>query len=116
MPTAGELSAILGQFFLYWFLILVAAIAVRMLRNDINTAGLLKSTGSGDVDPERLNLLVVTLAGAGYYFLHTMQTPLADLYDAGTDLYVMPDIPEELLVIFAGSQGLFLSGKYYRRQ
>jgi hypothetical protein len=87
-----------------WLGLLALVIAIRILRGDIPLAGLLSTTGSG-IDPERVQaLLVIGFVFAGYL------TEFA----ASTELKSLPEVPESLLIVFAGSNGIYLSGKVAR--
>jgi hypothetical protein len=84
--------------------LLALVIAIRILRGDIPLAGLLSTTGSG-VDPERVQtLLVIGFVFAGYL----------TQFAASTDPKALPEVPESLLVLLAGSNGIYLSGKVAR--
>lgn len=110
-----ELAVLLEFALLAWLGVLAAVVAVKILRGDVNTHGLLTTSQGGALDPERAALMVATLAVAGYYMIQTLGTPLADLYDEAVGGYVLPDLPTELLVLIGGSQAGYLTGKFIRK-
>ena len=60
-----------------WFLLggLALLIGYQMLTGKINMQGLLDDKAAGGLSPGRVQLLVLTLAGAGYYLLLVAQQP-----------------------------------------
>ena len=89
-----ELWLILGLF--------TFVVAYEMLTGAINMRGLLDDKVSGALSPGRVQLLISTVMGAGYYLLLAIeQAPGGRL----------PDIPEEALLLVGGSQLLYLGGK-----
>lgn len=66
----------------------------------------------GRIAPERVGTFFIILVVAGYYGLTAASTGL--VYDAGTDSYWMPDIPESLLILLVGGKSVFLAGKFAR--
>jgi hypothetical protein len=87
-----------------WLGLLALVIAMRILRGDIPLAGLLSTTGAG-IDPERVQaLLVIGFVFAGYL----------TAFATSTDPRSLRDVPESLLIVLAGSNGIYLSGKLAR--
>lgn len=78
---------------------LVLIAAYQMLTGHINLRGLLTESGSSEVSSARLQLLVLTLAGALYYIYITAS--------AGK----LPEIPQELLLLLGGSHIVYLGNK-----
>ena len=72
----------------------------RMLNGTINTRGLLDDKTTGRPSAARLQLLLFTVAAAGYYLLEVLHDPSR-----------FPPVPEELLVALGGSHALFLTSK-----
>ncbi len=90
-----------------WFLgALLAVVAFKLLAGRINTGGLLADKETGKFSPGRLQLLIVTLAGASFYFFE-----IVGAADTGT----LPPVPDELLLIVGGSHVAYLGGKIYSR-
>lgn len=88
-----------------WLGILALFVALSILRGDIPLAGLLSSR-SGGADPERVqSLLIVGFVLVAY---------LVEFADLPSDATALPDVPEALLALLAGSNGLYLSGKIAR--
>ena len=96
-----------GWCLLAWIGALALAIAFRILRGDIALYGLL-SAGGQRFDPERVQSFAVFIFVIGGYLLHALYTP--------GQHNTLPDIPESLLVLLAGSNGVFLAGKIARTE
>ena len=89
-----------------WLGLLALVIAVRILRGDIPLAGLLSSGSGGRADPERIqSLLILGFVVVGY---------LTQFARLPADAHALPPVPESLLVLLAGSNGVYLSGKIAR--
>jgi hypothetical protein len=96
---------------LTWFCLLALLIAVRMLRGDIRTSGFLTDRNMTGVAPER----VVAMVAFPFVLLtYTMTALHADL-SVVNGRPIMPDVPEYLLTILTGGNGLYLAGKISRR-
>lgn len=85
---------------------LLAIVIFKLLAGQINTRGLLEDKETGNFSPGRLQLLIVTLGGASFYFFE-----IVSVADTGT----LPTVPEELLLIAGGSNVAYLGGKIYSR-
>jgi hypothetical protein len=82
--------------------LLAALIAFRLLSGKINLKGLLASKNGGpEVSPERVQLLLATLAMCMSYLGKA-------LHGTGNSL---PDISPQMLYVFAGSSTLYASVK-----
>ena len=103
---ANTLAQLCGYALLTWLIVLGLVIALGMLRGDIPLQGLLTTTG-GQIDPERVQSLLVSLFVLGTFIVQVVRSP-----SHGS----LPEIPESLVVLFAGSNGLYLSGKIARTQ
>lgn len=80
-------------------------VAGKLLNGDIDTGGLLQlktPASPGQISPARVQLLLVTLAGAWQYLVQVLQH-----YSSHT----LPDLPNELLAVFAGSHTVYLASK-----
>lgn len=88
---------------LHAFLMLLAAILVfRLLTRKIQLSGLLnRKEDAGRVSPERVQLLLATLAMSAKYLGSVIHGT------AG----IMPDVSREWLYLFGGSSGLYASVK-----
>jgi hypothetical protein len=111
MPSAAK---ILATGLLIWFALLVALLAIRMLRGDIGTAGMLSNKPSdGSMAPER----VLHIAAFPIVLLYYIQSAL------GVDVSAvaegtrpsLPDIPGNLLALLTGTNSFYLAGKLARR-
>ena len=85
------------------FLVLLAAILIyRMLTRQISLGGLLaRKDGSGGVSPERVQLLLATLALSVKY--------VGDVVHSTNG--VLPDVSAQWLYVFGGSSGIYASVK-----
>lgn len=95
----------------YELIIFLAALALllghRMLTQQINMKGLLMDkTGGRAISPGRVQMLLVTMGIAAYYFTLVVETK---------DKSRLPDLPNELVVMFGASHGTYLLGKLYGR-
>ena len=64
-----------------------AVVVFKLLVDQIDVRGLLKDKQDGAFSPGRLQLLVVTLGGAWFYFSKIVST---------TDSGVLPPVPDQL--------------------
>jgi len=85
---------------------LYGIILVQLLTGRINTRWLLygRNNGLRYFSPERVQLLVLTLAGAAYYLLTVLQMP---------DPRSLPAVPNTWIGLLGGSNSLYLLGKAY---
>ena len=86
---------------------LAAIIAQRLITGQINTTGLLygtKKDGTKYFSPERVQLLIFTLGTAMFYLNSVTQNRASG---------VLPDVPNEVLVLLGGSHAIYLGGKAY---
>jgi hypothetical protein len=110
MPIAAK---VLVMGLLVWFALLAAIVAGRILRGDIRVDGLL----SGDpesrnrVDPERIANLAIFPSVLLFYIIHALNSDLTLIGNRP----VMPDIPESLVALLTGGNGIYLAGKIVRR-
>ena len=63
---------------------------------------LFEKKGTRNYSPSRVQLLVFILTGALYFLLEIVENPTQ-----------FPDVPQELLLIFGGSNVLYLGSKFY---
>ena len=87
-----------------WFFLAILALLVgyQMLTGGINMTGLFDDKVTRGLSPGRVQLLVLTLAGAGYYLLLVAQQP-----PDGS----LPSVPEEVLLLVGGSNLVYLGAK-----
>ena len=90
-----------------WFLLgsLALVVAYKMLTGGINMKGLLddkKDKQTAGFSPARVQLLILTLFGAGYYLLLTVK----DGYPTE-----FPEVPQELLALVGGGNLVYLGAK-----
>ena len=90
-----------------WFFIgsLVLLVVYKMLTGKINTTGLLhdkKDKQTAGFSPARVQLLILTLFGAGYYLLLTVNNGYPTEF---------PEVPQELLALVGGSNLVYLGAK-----
>jgi hypothetical protein len=83
--------------------LLGAIVAYRLLTRQINLSGLLlRKNGSGSPSPERVQLLLATLAVSGKYVFEVVHSPVHDK---------LPDIDPQWLLTLGGSSAVYVLGK-----
>ncbi len=100
---------------LAWFgAMLLARAHLRVLRDDIASSGMLVSDPSRDdsVDPERVAAAAIVPAVLAAYTIHALNTGIVM---TPTGSMSMPDLPENLVTLLTGGNGLYLAGKIARR-
>ena len=104
-----ELLVKLVQFEVWGFVAALAGLVFyKMLTGQINTDGLLNTKfgpGKGNISPERVQLLLMTLGAALYYLMQVPEAPKGQL----------PDIPNGWPAALGGSNMLYLGGKFYNK-
>jgi hypothetical protein len=86
-----------------FFLICAAAIVGwKLLTGEINTRGLFDTKSGSGNSPARMQMLLATLAGAGWYL---------GLVISNTDPTRLPDVPDALLLLLGGSHLTYLGAK-----
>ncbi len=81
---------------------LAALVAYRLLTRQINLSGLLsRKTDGGAVSPERVQLLLATMALSVKYLVEV----------AHNSSGAMPDVDANWLYVFGGSSGIYASVK-----
>jgi hypothetical protein len=106
------LAHIIMWFMLAW----LAALAVAVLFRSISKGQLYEllytttpGNGTGDaIDPERAQLVVVSLGAIGLYFVDGIQAATTG------PITILPEASEALTAALAGSNTLYLSGKLLR--
>jgi len=82
-----------------FLLTLAAVLSFKLLNGRIRTRGLLVDPATGQVSALRVQQLLVTLACAGAYAAELSDWPRSDR---------LPPPPDELLMLFAGSNAIVL--------
>jgi hypothetical protein len=81
---------------------LIGAVTFQLLTRRINLYGLLsRKDGSGTVSPERIQLLLATIAASARYLDEVAKNQTGN----------MPDINSSWLYLFGGSSGIYAFGK-----
>jgi hypothetical protein len=98
---------------LVWLGLLALPVTVRMLRGDIRVTGFLShslNANGGAVAPERVaSMITFPLV----IVLYTLDALHADVSGA-TGRPSLPEVPQYLLALLTGSNGLYLAGKISR--
>lgn len=89
----------------------ISIVVYQLLIGKISTTGLLTSSVTGQVDPERLQLLIGSFAGAAYYAAISLQ----QISNQSVQTISLPDVPDFVLALLVGSQSLYLGGKLTRQ-
>ncbi len=112
--TVVDLGIVLQWGLLAWLAGLATIVCYRQLLGPTRPHGFLVTTpgavGGGSAQPERVQLLAVFLIAVAGYGLQVIEA----LGRATEPLTVMPDVPDALLATLAGSQAVYLSGKFTR--
>lgn len=103
MPGIMELITWEGFAFL---LVLFGVVVVQLLTGQINLSGLLiKKEGDRSFSPERVQLLLATLAAASQYLSQVLNDPTQ-----------LPEVPNSWLALYGGSHALYLGRRFYLSQ
>jgi hypothetical protein len=105
MPGITELIRWEGLAFLF---AVVGIVAVRVLTGGLRTRGLIAGTtaaGSQFVSAGRVQLLIVSLVAAAQYLTQVWQNP-----------HRFPEVPQNWLLFFGGSQVLYLGSKFHGKR
>ena len=81
----------------------------RLITGQINTAGLLRDE-DWRISPERVQLLLTTLAGLVTYVAAALSAR------GGEAVPIIPEIPDTLLAAMGGSHGLYLLRKWFTQK
>ena len=112
---AEPIPHLLSFVMLGWLAALALSMAYEMFAGRIWLNGLfttdLNNDGIADeFHPERVQLLVISLAGIATYAYTTVKAVTA----SKTAMTILPDVPEELMMILGASNTFYLSGKFGR--
>lgn len=105
------ITKLLAAGLLTWLGLLAMLVAVRVLRGDIRVSGFLAESDGAQVTPERALMMIVFPLVLLMYVLRALNGDLA-IVDGRP---IMPDVPEFLLAVLTGGNGLYLAGKIARR-
>lgn len=103
------MSTVFVVIFLAVLATLFGVVLLRILSGQINTRGLMGSSASAPIEPERLQALIVAIGIPVIYAAEVISAFRAD-----PTLAALPDAPEWMLVGAAGSQVLYMAGKISR--
>jgi hypothetical protein len=93
---------------LAFLLVLFGSVAVRVMTGGLRTRGLIEGTtvrGSRFVSAGRVQLLIVSVLAAVQYLTQVWDSPQK-----------LPDIPQNWLLFFGGSQVLYLGSKFHGKR
>lgn len=98
-----------------WLVGLAAALLYAMMSGAVQLNGLFTTDVDNDgiadeFHPERVQLLLISLFGIVGYAIMTMDAANA----SKAALKVLPDIPDELLMLLGASNSFYLTGKFGR--
>lgn len=93
-----------GQLFVFLALLLVTLFCFTLI-GKINLKGLLKDKRNQKSSPGRIQLLVLTITGAGMYLMEVLSSQ-------NVDSGMLPPVSSDLLAILGGSNVVYLSGKF----
>lgn len=104
-----DIAFVLQIGLLIWLGLIVGLVAKQMLAGEIAVTGMLRGKMEDDpatVLPDRVALLLTTLGFGGYYIITTLR---------GFDVSVptLPEVPNSVLAVLLGSQGVYLTRKIY---
>ncbi len=113
--NAGPIPELLSIVLLAWLAGLALVIAFEMFNGAIQMNGLFSTDVDNDgiadeFHPERVQLILISLFGLGGYALMAMDAALA----SKAALIVLPDVPEELVMLLGASNSMYLTGKFGR--
>ncbi len=91
-------------------MIALSMLSGRVMLNGLFTTDIDNDGVADQFHPERAQLLLFSLFGIAAYVFSTVNAVSAST----TTLTVLPDIPDELLMILGASNTFYLSGKFGR--
>jgi hypothetical protein len=113
--NVGPIPEFLGLALSAWLGVLALLMLYAMYSGRIGMNGLFATDYNGDgvmdeFHPERVQLFLISAVGLVGYVMTTVSAVNAST----TDLTVLPDVPDELLMLLGASNTFFLSGKFSR--
>lgn len=112
---AGPIPDLLSAVLLAWLTGLAAVLLIAMFRGTVQMNGLFTTDIDNDgvadqFHPERVQMLLVSLFGiVGYAYL-----TIDAAHASAAALKVLPDIPDELVMLLGASNSFYLTGKFGR--
>jgi len=98
---------------LAWFGALALLVMARILTGDIDCSGMLASqSGDGQINPERVLAMGLVPAILAYYAIDALNSGAVTIGERLS----MPDLPETLVTLLTGGNGLYLAGKIARKE
>lgn len=115
LMNVGPIPDVLGLALSAWLGVLALLMLYAMYSGRIGMNGLFATDYNGDgimdeFHPERVQLFLFSAVGLVGYVMTTMSAVNAST----TDLTVLPDVPDELLMLLGASNTFYLSGKFSR--
>lgn len=108
------LAKFIAAALLIWLGLTALLVTVRMLRGDIRTAGLLSNdlqgSSGGSIAPERIVAMVAFPFVLAVYTLTALQSDVS----GASGIPSLPDVPNDLVSLLTGGNGLYLAGKIAR--
>lgn len=113
--NAGPIPDLLSVVLLAWLTGLAAVMFYAMVSGAVQMNGMFTTDVDNDgvadqFHPERVQLLLISLFGIAGYAIMTMDAATA----SKAALTVLPDIPDELLMLLGASNSFYLTGKFGR--
>ena len=109
------LTKLLAAGLLFWLTALMALVFVRMARGDITSRGFLSGNprrAGKETQPERAVAMLVAPLVLGLYLVSALNIDVSAV--APGTRPSLPDIPDYLMTLLTGSNGLYLAGKIAR--
>lgn len=108
-----EIAKLFAAALLIWLIVLFVTIAYRVISGSVNVAGLFRTRAAaggraGAVEADRLQLFIAFLLTLAFYAKDAVAQTQTGVPTG------LPEAPEELIAILAGSNALYLSGKIGR--
>jgi hypothetical protein len=113
--NAGPIPDLLSVVLLAWLAGLALAFIYALFNGEIQMNGLFATDVDNDgiadeFHPERVQMLLISAVGIASYAFMAMDAALA----SKAALIVLPDVPEELVMLLGASNSMYLTGKFGR--
>ena len=103
------ISVMLSAALLTWLGSLAGLVALRVLMGNIRSSGFLSDNPGSEVAADRVVAMAVFPAVVLAYVISALNTDLSGPSPS------LPDVPESVIALLTGSNGLYLAGKINRR-